>query len=172
VETEIRYDIDLTNNYTQTRFIEKIVDYLPPEFEYVGPTENVTSFDPQGANSTVTINGIDRVRLEWGTAEFGGADLSIASGETLRLTFYAMATKDVSGSYYNEVFVCLRETVIAAAFEEIGLTPEEYAQNYSWNQGGVTVPTYDARSDAGDVVLDANLSAILGGMSINSYHFR
>lgn len=172
VETQIRYDIDLTNNYTQTRFIEKIIDYLPPEFEYVGPTENVTSFDPQGANSTVTINGIERVRLEWGTEEFGGGDLSIASGETLRLTFNAVATKDVSGAYYNEVFVILRETGIAAAFEEIGVTPEEYAQNYSWNQGAVTVPTYDSQSDAGDIVLDANLSSILGGMSINSYQFR
>jgi hypothetical protein len=120
----------------------------------------------------VTINGIDRVRLEWGTAEFGGGDLSIASEETLRLTFYAMATKDVSGSYYNEVFVILKTSGISAAFEEIGVTPEEYAQNYSWNQGGVTVPTYDSQSDSGDVVLDANLSAVLGGMSINSYHFR
>jgi len=172
VETAIRYDIDLTNNYTQTRFIEKIVDYLPPEFEYIGPTENLTSADPQGANTTVTINGIDRYKLEWGTAEFGGGDLSIASGQTYRLTFYAMATKDVSGSYYNEVFVILRNTGIAAAFEEIGLTPSEYAQNYSWNQGAVTVPTYDVQSDSGDVVLDANLSAILGGMSINSYLFR
>ncbi len=172
VETQIRYDIDLANNYTQTRFIEKIIDYLPPEFEYVGPTENLTSFDPQGANSTVTINGIDRVRLEWGTAEFGGGDVSIASGETVRLTFYAMATKDVSGSYYNEVFVILKTSGISAAFEEIGVTPEEYGQNYSWNQGGVTVPTYDARSDSGDVMLDANLSAVLGGMSINSYQFR
>ena len=172
VETQIRYDIDITNNYTQTRFIEKIIDYLPPEFEYVGPTENLTSFDPQGANSTVTINGIDRYKLEWGTAEFGGADITLASGETVRLTFYALATKDVSGSYYNEVSVILKESGIASAFAAVGLTPGEYAQNYSWNTGSVTVPTYDSRSDAGDVVLDANLSRILGGMSINSYQFR
>ena len=172
VETQIRYDIDLTNHYTQTRFIEKIIDYLPPEFEYVGPSENLTTYDPQGANSTVNINGVDRVKLEWGTEEFGGGDINIASGETLRLTFYAKATKDVSGSYYNEITVLLRETGIAAAFEEIGLTPAEYAQNYSWMQGTVTVPTYDSSSDAGDVVLDTNLSAILGGMSINSYQFR
>ncbi|KPK20854.1 MAG: hypothetical protein AMJ70_07790 [Dehalococcoidia bacterium SG8_51_3] len=172
VETQIRYDIDLTNHYTQTRFIEKIIDYLPPDFEYVGPSENLTTYDPQGANSTVNINGVDRVKLEWGTEEFGGGDINIASGETLRLTFYAKATKDVSGSYYNEITVLLRETGIAAAFEEIGLTPAEYAQNYSWMQGTVTVPTYDSSSDAGDVVLDTNLSAILGGMSINSYQFR
>ena len=54
----------------------------------------------------------------------------------------------------------------AAAFEEIGVTPGEYAENYSWNQGAVTVPTYDARTETGQVVINSNLSTVLGGISI------
>ena len=172
VPTVIRYDVDITNNYTQTRFIEKIIDYLPPGFYYAGPTEGLTDQDPQGTGSTININGVDRYKLEWAQEEFGGVDLSIAAGETLRLTFYAQATKDVSGSYYNEVSIILKETGISAGFEEAGVTPSEYADNYSWNQGSVTVPTYDSEVEGDGIILDENLSLVLGGISITSFRIR
>ena len=172
VTTDIRYDIDITNNYTQTRFIETIIDYLPPDFVYIGPTEDLTDQDPQGTESTVNINGLDRYKLEWGQAEFGGGDQSIPSGVTLRLTFYATATKDVSGSYYNEVSVILRDTGISAGFEEAGVTPSEYSDNYSWNQGSVTVPTYDSEVEGEGVIIDENLSLVVDGISITSFHIR
>jgi len=177
VPTEIRYDIDIINNYTQTRNIEGIIDYLPPEFYYTGPTANLTDQPPQGTEHTININGIDRYRLEWTQVEFGypgpPQDISIASGQTLRLTFYAQATKNVSGSYYNEVAVILRETSPGdVAFVAAGVTPGEYANNYSWNQGSVTVPTYDSRTEGEGVVLDSNLSMVLGGISITSFHLR
>jgi len=176
VPTLIRYDLDITNNYTQTRNIEGIIDYLPPEFFYMGPTANLTDQDPQGTEHTVTINGIDRYKLEWTQVEFGypgpPKDISIAAGQTLRLTFYVQATKDVSGSYYNEVSVILRDTGISAAFAAAGVTPGEYAGNYSWNQGSVTVPTFDARTEGEGVVIDSNLSMVVGGISITSLHLR
>lgn len=173
VTTNITYDIHITNHYGATVSIEEIINYLPPEFIYTGPTSNLTSADPQGTEGTINVNGIDRYRLLWGNVEFGGGDISLGSDETITLTFGAQATKNVSGSYYNEVSVILKETGVGyAPFEALGLTPGEYSSTYSWNQGAVTVPTFDTRTESGSVVLDSNLSTILGGISINSYHFR
>jgi len=176
VPTEVRYDIYITNNYGQTRSIEKIIDYLPPEFYYLGPTSNLTDQPQQGTGSTVNINGVERYKLEWTQAEFGypgpPQDISIASGETLCLTFLSQATKDVSGSYYNEVSVVLKTVGIGQAFEAIGVTPEEYTQNYSWNQGSVTVPAYDSRVEGEGMVIDSNLSMVIGGISITSFRIR
>jgi len=172
VETDITYTVSISNLYNPSRDIESIIDYLPPEFEYVGPTEGAVTSDPQGTGETVNINGVDRYQLIWGTEEFGGGDLKIESGETLTFTFEAKATKDVSGSYYNEVFVILKTTGISAAFEAAGVEPTDYASNYSWNTGAVTVPTYDSRADAEGLVLDANMALLLESVSITSYQVR
>jgi len=49
------------------------------------------------------------------------------------------------------------------------MTFEEITTNYSWNAGAVIVPAYDARADADDVTIDANMAMILGGISITSW---
>ena len=169
--TDIFYTISITNMYTQTRSIEQITDYLPPGFDYIGPTSNITDVDP--VVSLETINGIGRNQLQWTNEQFpGGNDISIASGETLTLTFWAYATKDVSGSYYNEVIVMLKETGITQAFQEAGVLPGEYGSNYSWNTGTVIVPAYDSETEAEGVIIDANLAMTIGGITITSYQVR
>ena len=170
VETDITYTISISNLYNPERKIESIIDFLPPEFEYIGPTTGAVTLEPQV--TLENVNGVERYKLLWTTPEFGGGDLSIASGETLIITFEAKATKDVSGSYYNEVFAILRTTGIASAFLEAGVEPSDYASNYSWNTGAVTVPTYDSRADAEGLVLDANMALLLESVSITSYQVR
>jgi len=44
------------------------------------------------------------------------------------------------------------------------MTFEEITTNYSWNTGTVIVPAYDARADTDEVVIDANMALILGGL--------
>ena len=170
VETDITYTITLTNDYTQTRHVESLIDYLPPGFDYIGPTSGDVTEEPDV--TLENVNGVMRYKLLWTTPQFDGLDLPIASGEVLTITFLARATKDVSGSYYNEVFAILKATGISGAFEAAGVTPEEYRSNYSWNAGSVTVPTYDSSAGAGGVIVDANMALIFGGISITSYQWR
>ena len=170
VETDILYTITITNLYTEERHIDRIIDFLPPEFYYVGPTEGDVTSDPQGTEEEVNVNGVDRYQLMWTTAEFG--DLKISGGETLTMTFHAKTTKNVSGSYYNEVFAVLKETGITSAFHDAGVEPDDYASNYSWNTGTVTVPTYDSRAETEGVILDANMALLLESVSITSYQVR
>jgi len=194
VATPIVYTISITNMYTQTRSIEEITDYLPPDFEYVeiissellNPSKEcqileldpLAPDEPERSNplndiSLLNINGIDRLQLRWRTPKFPGEnDISIASGQTLKLTFQAMATKDVSGTYYNEVIVLLKETGISSAFEEAGVLPGEYGSNYSWLTGAVIVPAYDTSSEADGITIDSNMGLIPGGITITSWGVR
>jgi len=168
IETDIKYTISITNNYTQTRFIEEITDYLPPGFEYLGPVSGITNEDPQV--SLETIHGIERYQLRWTTAEFpGDSDITIASGETLTLILWAKATKDVSGSYYNEIIVILKGSGLPPGFGDVGVLPAEYGSNYSWNTGAVIVPAYDTSSDAEGITINSNMALILGGITITSW---
>lgn len=168
VETDIEYTVGITNMDGETHHIQEITDYLPTGFTYIGPTSGITTEAPQ--SSLENINGVDRWKLLWAGAEFsGGTAVSIASGETLNLVFWARTTKDVSGSYYNEVLLQPNKPV-PKIFEEIGITEEEFNTNYSWTTGTVIVPAYDSRADTGEVCIDANIALILGGISITSYH--
>jgi hypothetical protein len=168
VESDIEYTISITNQDGFTHQIQEIIDYLPPEFYYTdNSTSGLTTFDPQ--QSLETINGVERLKLRWTRDEFpGGNPVSIASGETLTLTFWARTTKDVSGSYYNEVIV-IPDVPVPKIFEQIGVTAEEYYACYSWNTGAVIVPAYDSRADAEGTTIDANMALILGGISITSW---
>ena len=94
--------------------------------------------------------------------------MSIASGETLTLTFWAMTTKEVSGSYYNEVEL-LSDVPVPNIFSDIGVFEGEYFISYSWNSGAVIVPAYDSQTDAGQVLIDANMALIIGGIAITSW---
>jgi len=168
VETDIEYTISITNQYTQTRHIEEITDFLPPDFLYLGPTSGITDEDP--IVTLETINGLERYQLRWTTSEFPNDNaVSIASDETLTLTFWGKATKDVSGTYYNEVVIMLTETGLSSAFDAIGVLPSDYGTNYSWNTGAVIVPAYDSSSESEGVTINANMSLILGGITITSW---
>ena len=174
---DITYTIRITNLYTQTRSVQDIIDYLPPGFEYDHMVSSAFE-DPSGTCviseptvTTETINGVDRRRVWWTTAQFpGGIDISLAAQRTLTLTFIAQTTTEISGSYYNEVLVFLKESGLTnAAFAAAGVTPAEYGVNYSWNTGVVLVPFYDSRTDADEVVIDSNIAIVVGGIAIRSW---
>ena len=95
----------------------------------------------------------------------------IGAGLLTALNTNARATKDVSGSYFNEVFV-VSDVPVPKIFQDIGVIGDDYYTCYSWNSGSVTVPTYDSRADAKGVVLDANMALLLDSVSITSYQLR
>jgi hypothetical protein len=168
VEADVKYTINITNLDGFTHHIEEITDYLPAGFTYTdNSTSGLTSLNPQ--QSLEDLNGVDRWKLLWTKDEFpGGNAVSIASGETLTMTFWVVTTKDVSGSYYNEVLL-LSDVPVPKIFADIGLSEEEYFVSYSWNTGVVIVPAYDSQTDAGEVLIDANMALILGGIAITSW---
>jgi len=186
VETPVEYTISITNKDVSTRQIEEIVDYLPPEFYYFGPLEggyapsgNIT--DTDGTTSDVAIDEpqksleyiceADRQVLRWTTSEFpGGTTVPIKSGETLTLTFWAQTTTEVSGTYYDEVFVFTdSDADLRQVFENIGVSAEEFGSTYSWNTGTVIIPTYDSETDADGTIIQANMSLLIGSTTINSW---
>ncbi|MFC1860398.1 hypothetical protein ACFLYC_02360 [Chloroflexota bacterium] len=164
VETDIEYTISITNLDESTKQVQNITDYLPPGFEYLGPTTGLTSDEPQ--ITLETINGVDRYKLYW---EFSPA-VAIAEDETVYMVFMATATKDVSGSYYNEFVVVPNESV-PGIFQpsDMDVTHEDFNSTYSWNQGAVIVPAYDTSSEAEGITIDSNMSLILGGITITSW---
>ena len=173
VETPIEYTISITNKDVSTRQIEEIVDYLPPEFYYTdNSTSGLTTFDPW--RSFEYICEADRQVLRWTTSEFSdNTTVPIKSGETLTLTFWAQTTKDVSGTYYNEVFVFTdSDADLRKVFDNIGVSAGEFGSTYSWNTGTVIVPAYDSQAGAGGITINANMSLILGGISITSYQVQ
>ena len=161
VKTNIEYTISMTSWYNEVQHIEQIIDYLPPGFDYSGPTGNLTTSEP--LESLENVNGVERWKLHWDNLH-----KSIAPEETLILTFSANTTKDVSGSYYNEVMV-LPDISAPTIFEEIGVTDEEYFTGYSWNTGTVFVPAFDSSANSTGVTINANMSLILEGISITSW---
>ncbi|GAH23116.1 unnamed protein product, partial [marine sediment metagenome] len=164
VPTDIEYTISITNLDDETHHIPEITDYLPPGFDYIGPVSGITTEEPQV--TLETINDVERYSLLW---QFSPA-VSIASGEILTLTFWAEATKDVSGSYYNEVIV-LPDVSVPHIFQpdDMDVTWDDFNTTYSWNTGAVIVPAYDTSSEAEGITIDANMSLILGGITITSW---
>jgi len=163
VETDIMYTITVTNLDAETHQLQEVTDYLPPDFIYLGPTTgDFGTSDPQ--LSLETINGLERWVLFW------DLHVSILAQETLTMTFWAKATKDVSGSYYNE-FVVVPNTPIPGIFQppDMDVTYEDFNVAYSWNTGVVMVPAYDSQSEAEGVTINANMALILGGITIKSW---
>jgi len=168
VEADVKYTVNITNLDGFTHHIEEITDYLPAGFTYTdNSTSGLTTLNPQ--QSLENINDVDRWKLLWTIDEFpGGNAVAIASGETLTMTFWITTTKDVSGSYYNEVTV-LSDVPVPKIFSDIGIFEGEYFISYSWNTGAVIVPAYDSQADADEVLIDANMALILGGIAITSW---
>jgi len=180
VSTPIEYTISITNKDTSTRQIEEIVDYLPPAFYYTDGTTSGNITDTDGTTSDVTIDeprkdvkyvcGADRQVLRWETFKSGEETLALHSGYTLTLTFWAQTTTEVSGTYYDEVFVFTdSDADLRQVFVNIGVTAEEFGSTYSWNAGKVIVPTYDSQTDAGTVIINSNMSLLIGDAIINSW---
>ncbi len=179
VETAIEYTVRITNLDDSTHQIQSVTDYLPPGFTYLlnSTSGDMTTSDPQydpltGEPPIETLNGLERQVLRWTGTEFPPAgQVPISSPGTLTLTFWAQTTKEVSGSYYNEVIVIPSEE-LDKIFEDLGITYEDFNTSYSWNTGAVLVPSFDSRTEGDGIVLDSNLSMIVGGISINSFTFR
>jgi len=166
VETDIEYTIHFLNKDGNTHQIEEVIDYLPPGFFYsANLTTGITTSDPD--ESLEDVNGVERWKLHW---VFSPA-VQIQASENLTLTFLSRTTKDVSGSYYNEVQV-ISEIHAPPIFSEIGISDAEYYTSYSWTSGTVTVPTYDSSANATGLILDANMALTLGSVGITSYQIR
>ncbi|MBI2329257.1 MAG: hypothetical protein HYU85_06450 [Chloroflexi bacterium] len=173
VVQDITYTVNMTSQDGSNHKIVKITDYLPPEFFYANNSTSGIST----ANPTITlktINGVPRQELVWSFSP----QVDINSGATITMTFQARTTKDVSGSYYNEV-MAEANFPSPPIFDGIGIDTTEYQTGYSWNSGAVVVPAYDSETQAGDVVLGSNLAidanlALLGqtSMAIISYQIR
>lgn len=200
VPTFVDYTISITNMYTRTHNIKEITDYLPPGFEYVelvssemvdteGQSEDIQILEldpldplepgrsnPENDISELNINEVTRLQLRWRTQKFPNQnDISIASNDTLKLTFRALATKDVSGSYYNEVIVLLKDVglgPLSSGLEAAGVLAAEFGNNYSWLTGAVIVPAYDTSSEAEGITINANFALVPGGITITSWGVR
>ncbi len=166
VEMDIKYTVTINNQDGATLQIPTITDYLPAGFYYTtNTTSGLTTANP--TQTIQNINGVNRQVLVWDFSP----QLAIAAGTSQTLIFWTLATKDVSGSYYNEVIVDTGFTV-PSIFSAIGVTAADYKVGYSWNAGTVTVPTYDSSVEAGGVTVDSNMSLVVGGVTITSFHFR
>lgn len=170
VSTNIQYTINATNNQTATDKITQLLDYLPPGFDYIGPVSGMTTIAP--VMSYETINGVQRWKLVWTKTQFpGGNDISIASGQTLSLTFRANATKEASGSYYNEV-VIVPSNPLPTIFSTLGITYNDFNSAYTWNTSPVIVPSYDSETDAAGTKVDAKMSLVTASVSVTSWQVR
>ncbi len=185
VLTPVEYTISITNLDGNVHQIQSLTDYLPPGFDYstnIGPPaepepyavyhpdstlpSGITTSNPNEITILTKEGAEDRYRLYW---EFSPA-ISIASGQTLTLTFWALASREVSGSYYNE-FVVIPNTPIPSIFRpsDMNVTYEDFNATYSWNTGTVIVPAYDTSSEAEGITINANMALILGGITITSW---
>ena len=161
---DIEYTISIKNiDGTVVHHIASVTDFLPFGFTYIdGSTSGITIEEP--VEEPQTLNDVERWVLTW---EPG---VQLVAGETKTLTFWAHTDElDVSGSYYNE-FIAIPSGVISPKiFENIGVQADAFMSNYSWNTGAVMVPAYDSSSEAEGVTINANMSLILGGITITSW---
>lgn len=175
--TPVTYTITVTNMEGSTERIGWIDDFLPPGFEYTGPTTgSITQMEPYSV--TETKNGVTREHLwwQWGgeiTDQLTANGVSIAAGANMTLTFNALATQGISGTYYNEVLV---QSLTA---DDIGLISSiddslvsQLGQTYSWNSGTVIVPAYDSHAESEGVEVDANMSLEPDRVRIISWSVR
>ncbi len=91
----------------------------------------------------------------------------------MTLTFWALVTEDVSGSYYNEVTV-EPDASVDSIFQpdDMTVTDDDFNTTYSWNTGAVMVPAFDSEANADGTIIDTNLSLIGGGVTFSSWKIR
>ena len=173
--TTLTYTISVENMSGDTEEFQELIDYLPPGFDYipgsVSGNSTIITDEPLEVNMEV-VNGVQRQRVRWTEAQFQGIG-QIPAGETRTLIFQATTTKNVSGSYYNEVIVVLKKTATpGAAYAAAGVSPVEYGEGYSWNTGAVMVPAFDSSANSTGVIITANMALILQGITITSWQVR
>ncbi|UCG09783.1 MAG: hypothetical protein JSW30_03260 [Dehalococcoidia bacterium] len=170
VETDIEFTVHITNIDVETLSIDRVYYWLPPDFTYTeNSTSGITTSDPVQTLQQVT--GQERWFLDWTGSELPGGSISVASAETVTLTFWSKASKDSSGVYFSEAFV-VPDKPSPTIFRTIGVDEEEYTTNYTWNTGAVEVPSYDSQSNSGDTSIYSNIGIIPGGMNIMSWHIE
>jgi len=194
VETTIRYEVKITNLDGETHQIQSLTDYLPPGFDYctVSPPEPepyaITWEDCQLPSGITTSNPTEIFKMDMGTPddpdddryrlywEFSPA-VPIAEykdeEDILYLNFYARTTKDVSGTYFNEVSVEPFAS-IDSIFQpdDMDVTQDDFNTTYSWTTGAVMVPYYDSEAEADGESIDTNFSLTGGGVEITSWQIR
>ena len=169
--TDIKYTITITNDDWEPHQIVEITDYLPPGFTYLSTTDEGDFIEPPVLTELVEVSpDVWRVLVRWEPASQYG---TIAGGATKTLVFWGHATSSisVSGSYYNEVITVPGPTAFPPLFGEI-TTADQYFKSYSWNTGAVMVPSYDSTASSDGVTINANLSFIIGSITITSYQVR
>jgi len=183
VETAVTYTIHITNTSGSSQRIGRVEDILPPGFRYI--SENASLIDGASVNNTIlqaysenrTFNGVERQATWWESGNDVGDQLtnngwSMAAGENITLTFRALASQGVSGSYFNEVFITdVGGTGVSAIFTDIGLESGSYS-TYSWNSGTVIVPAYDSETTSGSENITANFGLDINGITINSWQVK
>ncbi|KKL80016.1 hypothetical protein LCGC14_2009020, partial [marine sediment metagenome] len=191
IDTPIKYTISITNTQASgTLHVDKMTDYLPPGFNWLGgaedslgegfasaSTEGTISwiYDPDPASSEVRINHPDdpvvegRDTIAWLISPPPG----INAGETATLVFWALASRDVSGAYHNEVTILPQEgEALPQGFTSPEITTnEQLYTSYSWETGTVMVPSYDSEASADGMTIDANL-IYFRGVWITSYQVK
>lgn len=102
VETEVAYTITIENLTSQTLYICKVEDVLPPDYTYVEGSsadylDNIACFDPFISQEPHR----ERWVLTWANA--GTPLTSLAPGETKTQVFRAVVTAEPGVNYYNEI---------------------------------------------------------------------
>ena len=189
--TSILYTIEIKNLDGLTHHIQSLTDYLPPGFDYctTSPPEpenaiaHATCQLPYGittSNPTEIVKmdmdtpddpDDDRYRLYWNFSPAVPIAEYKDEEDILYLYFYARTTKDVSGSYYNEVIV-EPDASVDSIFkpDDMSVTDDDFNNSsYSWNSGAVIVPAYDSTSEAEGITINSNMALILGGITITSW---
>jgi len=189
--TTVSYTIEIKNLDGNVHQIQNLTDYLPPGFDYctTSPPEpenaitHATCQLPYGITTSnpteITLMTMDtpeeeddRYRLYWEFSPAVPIPPYYDEEDILYLNFYARTTKDVSGSYYNEVIV-EPDASVDSIFkpDDMSVTDDDFNNSsYSWNSGAVIVPAYDSSSEAEGITIDANMSLILGGITITSWY--
>ena len=147
VTTTFTYAITLQNDGSVVAEITKIIDLLPPGFDYVlGSSQGAETADP----SIVLKNNGTQEQLTW---DDGGTSLEIPFGESRTLTFQVVANV-AGGDYFNEATVTVNgqnydlytwptaRVHVSQAFRVVAAGPESTAEAELWlNEDGSTTLT-------------------------------
>jgi len=178
VSTEITYSIKIYNMDGNTRAFNFIEDFLPPGFEYVGPTSGFPEEveEPEPYSETVTLNGVERQRIWWNEDQLTSSGLPIGGGESMTFSFVARSFQLISGTYYNEVIVAPASAPtppsVITDIDDFFDWDTHYTYSYSWNSGTVIIPAYDSEAKVDGEIIDANYALEPGGVTVNSWHVR
>ncbi|MBI4283532.1 MAG: DUF11 domain-containing protein, partial [Chloroflexi bacterium] len=128
--TNITYTITVTDQTgAASNKINYITDYLPPGFSFVSLT---APYDLSPTSNTTTwgyVNGVYRQ-----TANFTFSPAVDFINNQRRLTFKAITSENVSGSYYNEVTVSFTAGIPQIfSTPGVSVTQANLSTGYTWN---------------------------------------